>query len=227
MQVTLEEHRTDPVEQAHPWRDIGEANVDPAFLWSESDDNPCPAPQSRKMPKEDAKKYIQRILSRVDDIGKKKDERVYCSYCDMNNHPRFSRNHFYKHQSHQTPREALMHIVHGTHPPFLCARAQVNNGIAKPHWSRRQTKLAIDQNRAPDLRWHPEGNLPPPVEPPQAPLMETSEQQAPQEPAPEDTAPLCAAAVTMHGQPPSRSRPMSNLCRLSSNFIKTSMMYSI
>ena len=50
------------------------------------------------------------------------------------------------------------HIVTriGEHPPFLCPRAQVNNGIARPNWARRETRLAIDQHRTPDPRWDPQ-----------------------------------------------------------------------
>ena len=92
----------------------------------------------------------------------------------------------------------------GTHPPFLRARAQVNSGVAKPNWARRETKLASDEKRTPDLRWSPDGSLPlPPVEPPQ--------DQVAQQPPSEDAAPLCVAAVAMHGLPPISTRPMSNL----------------
>ena len=98
--VKLEERQTDPVEQARERRDIGDANVDPAFLYPASDDNRCPVPQSRKMSKQESKQYIQWIMSVVPELGKKKKgERVYCAYCDTNNHPRFSHNHFYKQPS--------------------------------------------------------------------------------------------------------------------------------
>ena len=96
MPVTLEERRTDPVEKALPWRDIGDAIVDPAFLWPVSEDNSCPISQSRKMSKADAKQCIQWILTRIPDIDRKRDERVYCADCDMKNHPRFPCNHYYK-----------------------------------------------------------------------------------------------------------------------------------
>ena len=70
-------------------------------------------------------------------------------------------------------------------------------------WARREKKLAVDQNREPDLRWDKEGNLsplPPPVKPPP---------QDEQQQAPPDEQPLCAAAVAMHGAPP-MMRPMSS-----------------
>ena len=85
-----------------------------------------------------------------------------------------------------------MHIVHGRTSTFLCSRAQVNNGIAKPNWARKETKLASDEKRKPDLPNFQVPPLPPPVEPP----------QSPQEPPAETTAPLCVAAVAMHGPPP-------------------------
>ena len=92
----------------------------------------------------------------------------------------------------------------GKHAPFQCARAQVNNGVARPNWARRETKLAVDQNREPDLRWDKEGNLaplPPPVEPP----PQDEQQQTLQK----NQTPLCAAAIAMHGPPPTM-HPMSS-----------------
>ena len=111
----------------------------------------------------------------------------------MNNHPRFSHNHFYKYQSTHA------HCV-WAHILLFYARAQVNGGIAKPNWARKEIKQAAYDNRAPDLRWSPEGvpPPPPPVEPPQEG---------------QDAAPLCAAAVAMHGPPPmSNVRPQSAAC---------------
>ena len=95
------EERTNPIEQALPLRDIGDANVDPDFLYPASEDKPCPVAQGRKMSKQDANQYvIQRILSVFPDLDKKsKDPRVYCACCDINNHPRFACNHYYKHQT--------------------------------------------------------------------------------------------------------------------------------
>ena len=62
--------------------------------------------------------------------------------------------------------------------------------------AKRGKKLAVDQNRAPDLlRWDKEGNLPPPPPPAEAP---------PQEEPQHADQPFCAAAVMMHGPPPMR-----------------------
>ena len=117
----------------------------------------------------------------------------------MNSHPRFSCNYFYKQQQEHAKHQCTLCM--GTHAPFQCARVHVNNGKAKPNWARKEIKLAADQNRNPDLQWTPP-DLPPlplPLEPPQ---------DVQQHAAPEDTAPLCAAAVAMHGPP-----PMSNFRR--------------
>ena len=166
------EDRRDPVEQPLPWRDVGDASVDPAFLYPEV--------------------YPISVVS--DSDKKSKNPRVYCAYCDVNNHARFSRKRYYKHQNPTSKHACTLRM--GTHPPFLCPRAQVNGSIAKPNWARKEIKLAADKRRAPNLEWSQEGRLPalpPPVEPPR------DEQQLA---APEDAAPLCVAAVAMHGPPP-------------------------
>ena len=94
------ERRTNPVEKAFPWRDIGDANVNPDFLYPTSEEHPCPVQQSKKMSKQEAQQYLPWIVKVVPDLDKKsKDERVYCAYCDMNNHPRFSCQFYYKHQN--------------------------------------------------------------------------------------------------------------------------------
>ena len=76
--MTMEERRIHPVERAHPWRDIGDANVEPDFLWPESEETPCPVDKSRKLSKVDAKKYLQWIQSILPTF-KKKDERLHCA----------------------------------------------------------------------------------------------------------------------------------------------------
>ena len=182
--VTLDERRTNPVEKILLWRDIVDANVDPAFLYRETAENPCPiATDSRKLSKEDTKKYMQCIQSTVQNI-EKKDERLHCAYCDMKNHPRVSCNHFYKHQNPTSKHSCTLRM--GSHPPSLGSRAQVNHGIAKPNWARRETKVTFDQHQTPDLDGILIPPLPSPADQPPVP-METSEQSAPQESPPEET----------------------------------------
>ena len=75
----------------------------------------------------------------------------YCAYCDMNNHPRFTCKHAYKHQ-----KEAEKHrctLCSAFHVPFCCSRAQINGGSGKPNWSRIEYKRAKQESREPDLRW--------------------------------------------------------------------------
>ena len=50
-----------------------------------------PVVHSQTMSKHDQRQYMRWICEVLQlDKKKSKDERVYCSYCDMNNHPRFS-----------------------------------------------------------------------------------------------------------------------------------------
>ena len=90
-------------------------------------------------------------------------------------------------------------------PAFICLRAQVNGGVAKPNWAQRERKITIDEKRAPDLQWHLQGVQPPPPPPavqPQAQAMETSDPPVQRNAAPEVTTPLRAAIVAIHGPPP-------------------------
>ena len=209
------EHRACPslLQNAEPIQlkhlDLGET-LDPDFLYPETRESQCAiSKNTRKFSKDEAREYVQWIQSRIPDLGRK-DERVYCAYCDMMNHPRWSCNHFSKHQNPNAKHSCTLCI--GERPPFLCPRAQVNNGIARPNWAHRETRSANDQHRAPDLRWDPQDNLPPPPPPAEQPpaQMETAD-LAQQEAAPELTAPLCAAAVAMHDPPPSTTRPTSSM----------------
>ena len=195
--VTPEQRLTSPYEETKPWKDLGYANLDESFLYP-TNDPPCPIAQSQSMSKSDQEQYMKWIADVLKiDKKKSKDERVYCPYCDMNNHPRFSCKHFSKHLREQARHQCTLRCM-SNHAPFQCARAQVNGGIAKPNWTRREKKLAADQNREPDLRWDAEGNAPPPVPPPVEAPPQEGHQQAQQE----AQQPLCAAAVMMRGPPP-------------------------
>ena len=49
----------DPIEAPFEWRDIGEANLDPAFLYAETEDSPCPINKNfRKNSTEAAAEYM-------------------------------------------------------------------------------------------------------------------------------------------------------------------------
>ena len=210
-EVTMEERKIDTVETARPWRDLGDAKMDPEFLFPETSDRQCPVNKNaRKRSKDEASEYMRWIHSRIPNVDKK-DERLDCPSCNKKNYPRWSCHRFYKHQNENVKHSCTLRI--GGRPAFLCPQALVNNDIAKPNWAQRERKMAIDDQRAPDLRRHPQGVPPPPPPPPaEQPLaqaMETSDPPAQQDAAPELTAPLCAAALAIHGPPPSSSRPTS------------------
>ena len=128
--------------------------------------------------------WIEKILG----INRRtsKVPRLYCAYCDMNNHPRFSCKHVNKHQKqHERHRCTL---CAGHHPPFLCSKAQINGGDAKPNWYKIEYKRAKQDGREPDYR---RGELAahvdvdPPNQGSQCPV--------------EDPQPQWAAAAMMHG----------------------------
>ena len=124
-----------------------------------------------------------------------KDPRLYCAYCDMNNHPRFSCKHVFKHQEPNARHRCT--LCAGDHPPFLCSMAQVNGGDAKPNWYKIEYKRAKQDGREPDYRWGEDTvthvDVDPPVQGSQCPV--------------EDPQPQCAAAAMMHG--PSRAAASS------------------
>ena len=199
--------------RTHDRRDVGDANMDPGFLYPETSDGPCPiSTTSRKLSKEDATKYIQWIQQRVPDI-KRRDQRVYCAYCDMKNHARLSRNHL-----HKTPEFAGKALMHTTgNPPLLCSRAQINNGIASGVKQRlhliRSKRQTFDGVLMATFHHY--------QHPAEQPPTEILEQSALQEPAPEETAPLCAAGGKSTRPTTTTTsaayRPTSSACQSSSS----------
>ena len=129
-------------------------------------------------------RWIEKIL----DLDRRttKDLRLYCAYCDMNNHPRFSCKHAYKHRNPDARHRCT--LCAGRRPPFLCPKAQIDGGDAKPNWYKVEYKRAKQDGREPDYRWGENVShvdVDPPVEVSQCPA------EAPQ--------PQCAAAAMMHG----------------------------
>ena len=86
--------RTNPEEQGLPWQDLGEIDVDQDYLYPVDAVIPCPVEKVEQLSPEQQPVYVQWILHVLKlDHKVDKDPRVYCSYCDVNNHPRFSCKH--------------------------------------------------------------------------------------------------------------------------------------
>ena len=132
------------------------------------------------------------------DRRKSRGERVYCPYCDMNNHPRFCCKFYGLPQAPSRARQALMHMVPGQ-DMHLSNALELKSMVELPNQTGQEERrrLQSDHNREPDLRWDKEGNLPqPPLPPPAEAPPQEGQQRAPQD----DQQPLCAAAVMMHGR---------------------------
>ena len=146
--------RTNPEEKGLPWRDLGEIGVRPEYLYPEDASIPCPAQKVEQLsPAKQATniQWIVQILKldhRVD-----KDPRVYCSYCDMNNHPRFTCKHAWKHRNPLEKHHCS--LCAAKHLPILCLRAEVNGGPGLPNWYKYEYKRAKQENREADYRWGP------------------------------------------------------------------------
>ena len=144
--------RPDPVEERLAWYDIGEANIEESFLYpNRGSDEDCPVVKQQMMDKGEQQKYMQWIEKILDlDRRTTKDERLYCGYCDMNNHPRFSCKRFKKHRDENAHHRCTLCIAE--HAPFQCSRAQCNGGCTKPNWARLECKLAKGESRSPNFR---------------------------------------------------------------------------
>ena len=180
--------RPDPAEKGLPWKDIGDLNTSYDFLYPDNDVEECPVEKADQIPTEQQQVYMHWIEN-IFKIDRKtsKDPRLYCGYCDMNNHPRFTCKHAHKHQRpHERHRCTL---CAGRHPPFLCPRAQINGGEAQPNWYKVEYKRAKQESREPDYRWGADRVTRTDVDGP----VESTQCAA------EDLQPQCAAAAMMHG----------------------------
>ena len=142
--------RPDPAEKGLPWKDIGPMDTSHDFLYPDSPAVPCPV--TDQLSPEQQIVYIQWIehVLKIDHKNSK-DPRVYCAYCDMNNHPRFTCKHAWKHQKPNEKHQCT--LCAGRHPPFLCPIAQINGGEAQPNWYKVEYKRAKQENREADYRW--------------------------------------------------------------------------
>ena len=145
--------RPNPEEKAVQWRDIGDLDTSNSFLYPDSQaDQECSVPKHDYFEKEHQQPYMQWIEKTLDlDRRTSKDPRLYCGYCDMNNHPRFACKHVLKHQKPNERHRCT--LCTGHHPPFLCSRAQINGGEGKPIWHKIEYKCAKQDGGEPDFRW--------------------------------------------------------------------------
>ena len=176
--------RPNPEEQAVPWRDIGDLDTSLSFLYPDSREEECPVPKNDYLEKEHQQAYMQWIEKTLDlDRRTCKDPRLYCRYCDINNHPRFAGKHTFRHQKPNERHRCT--LCTGRHPLFLC---QVNGGSGKPNWHKIEYTRAKQESREPDFRWGEEAA-------PVQPDFPTLSSQIPSE----DQQLQCAAAAMMHG----------------------------
>ena len=119
---------------------------------------------------------------------------MYCAYCDMNNHPRFSCKHVLKHPKPHGRHHCTLRAGHP--PPFLRSPALFHGGAGPPPWYKFVYMLAKHVGREPVFRWGDAVALVVVVPPSQG-------SQCPGE----DPQPQCAAAAMMHG--PSRGASSS------------------
>ena len=180
--------RPNSEEKGLPWRMLQDLDTSMDFLYPEMPDmEACPVEKSDHLEMKQQKPYMQWIEKILDlDRRTTKDPRLYCACCDMNNHPRFSCKHAYKHKNPDARHRCT--LCAGRHPPFLCPKAQVNGGDAKPNWYKIEYKRAKEDGREPEYRWGDNVShvdVDPPVEGSQCPAA--------------DPQPQCAAAAMMHG----------------------------
>ena len=144
----MRDRKINPVEEALPWRDLGEAKLDPEWLFPEPNESKCSINRHYNRHSTDAAaEYVNWIQERIPNIDRK-DARVCCPYCDMKNHPRWTCHHIDKHRDQSASHSCTLCI--GDHPAFLYPIAKCNNGVATPNWAQREKKQAKDDNRKPD-----------------------------------------------------------------------------
>ena len=184
--------RTDPEEKGLEWRTLDEIDTRLDYLFPESE-IPCPVEKSHQLPPEQQENYIKWIRDSLKLEKHCKDPRIYCAYCDMSNHPRFTCKHVEKHRN--PLKEHRCTLCKGKHAPFQCPRAQVNGGPGQPNWYKQEYKKAKSEGRAADYRWGTHISYDD-VDGP------ASKEQPPQEVPPPTQ---CAAAAMMHGMAPASS----------------------
>ena len=151
--------------------------------------------------------WIQKVVPRVS----KKDDRVYCCYCDMKKNPRWTCRFLDRHCSQNQQHSRSLCIAPAQHI-FAHLQGAVEVLVVPTGLStrkrRQRTRTRQDSRReSPTMTKSPQTAQPPP--PPAQKVstaMDTTGPPAQQDAAPAEAAPLCAAAAAMH-PPPQASSP--------------------
>ena len=99
---------TDPYEIPGDWHGLGHANLDPAFLFPGTENSKCPINKNVRKHTSEANAEYMLCIPNVD----KKDERVYCPYCDVKNHLRWTCTHLDKSNMSDTHAHCALAITH-------------------------------------------------------------------------------------------------------------------
>ena len=179
--------------------DIGPMATSHDFLYPDSPAVPCPGCKDRSTLSRAADHSIFQWIEQVLKIDHKNSNlpRVYCAYCDMNNHPRFTCKHAWKHRKPAEKHRCT--LCAGRHPPFLCPIAQINGGEAQPIWYKIEYKRAKQETpRSSTIDGDPTRSLI---------LMSMARSKVGSQVPAEAPQPQCSAAAMMHGlcRPPMSS----------------------
>ena len=136
-----------PEAKAVPWRDIGDLNTSLSFLYPASQaDQECPVPKNDYLEKEHQQACMQWIEKTLDlDRRTSKDPRLYCGYCDMNNHSRFACKHAFKHQKpNERHRCTFLHSYAPGHRSMEVRESPTGKRSSTSAQSRNLGNLIID-----------------------------------------------------------------------------------
>ena len=119
-----------------PWRFLPEPNLEDSYLLPETETEKCPIDKdtSKHTAEESDEhvRWIQKLISRIH----ARDERVYCPYCDMKNHPRWTCIDLDRHRVQGRGR----HSCGLRHPFFVLARDATVDLVTLTGQSTRRRK---------------------------------------------------------------------------------------
>ena len=113
------ERNTDLVETPLDWYQLTPANLNESFLFPETENSKCSINKKiRKHTNDENAEYMLWIQSLIPNVDKK-DERVYCPFCDMKNHLRWTCSNLDQRCAQHERHTCTLCI--GNHPPFTGA----------------------------------------------------------------------------------------------------------